>query len=309
MRIPPFALERFFARYEFAARYLLSASDCESISLEQLLKLADAETLHLWHNLNLGYTESLGHPMLRQEIAQLYERIDPADVLVAAPEEAIFLLMNALLEPGDHVIVTFPAYQSLYEIPQSMGCSVTRWHLRATPDGWQLDLDELRDSITGRTRMLVVNLPHNPTGFLPDMGQWQAIVEIAREHRLVFFCDEMYRFLEHRPADRLPAACDAYELGISLFGLSKTYALPGLRIGWLATRNRDVVQRLSQLKDYTTICNSAPSEVLALMALRARSALIARSRDIIAGNLALARPFFEDRPEWFGWASSPMPVP
>ncbi len=143
MRIEPFALERYFARYEFTARYLASCSDCDGLALEELLALADDETRALWRDLRLGYTESLGHPLLRAGIASLYEGAGADDVLTGAPEELIFLAMNCLLEPGDHVIATFPAYQSLHQIAESMGCEVTRWQ----PDegrGWLFDPDFVR---------------------------------------------------------------------------------------------------------------------------------------------------------------------
>ena len=176
MQITDFKLERYFAAYEFNVRYLLSASDCESLSQAELLDLADSESLALWHHLSLGYTESQGHPQLRQEIARLYTSIAATDVLVAAPEELIFIAANVLLQPGDHVITTFPGYQSLYEVAQAIGCAVTRWELRPAADGWQLDLDALARYITPRTRLLVINFPHNPTGYLPTRVEFDAII-------------------------------------------------------------------------------------------------------------------------------------
>ncbi len=301
MQIAPFQLERFFAQHEFNVQHVLSASDCESLSLPELLELADREGQQLWAKLGLGYTKSLGHPLLRREIAGLYQTISPADVLVAAPEEAIFLALNALLRPGDHLIVTFPAYQSLYEIAQSLGCQVTRWRLEPRKNGWELDLGFLRDQIQENTRLILVNFPHNPTGFVPPRELLEAIVQIARESNLPLFSDEMYWRLEHRPEARLPAVCDLYERGISLFGLSKSFGLPGLRIGWLATRDRETLARAAVLKDYTTICNSAPSEVLAIIALRASEVLFQRNLDIIQRNLNAARAFFVQHAHLFGW--------
>src|ERR671931_254621 len=126
MRIADFALERYFARWEFEARYLLCASDLETLSLAELLDLSDDDTRALWRDLRLGYTESPGHPLLRAEIASLYERVTPGQVLTfVGAEEAIFLSMHALLVPGDHAVVLSPAYQSLYEVARSIGASVT----------------------------------------------------------------------------------------------------------------------------------------------------------------------------------------
>lgn len=301
MDIAPFKLERYFAQHEFSAPYLLSPSDPDSLTLDELLGLADEAGRQLWRELRLGYTDSQGHPLLRQEVAVLYETLSADDVLIAAPEEAIFIAMNVLLESGDHVIVTFPGYQSLYEIAQALGCSVTRWTLEVREGEWALDFDQLAEAITPRTRMLVINFPHNPTGYLPTRAQLDQIIELARDHDLVLFSDEMYRLLEYEPGTRLPAVCDVYGDGISLSGLSKTFALPGLRIGWLATANSDLLAKLQVYKDYTTICSSAPSEVLAIIALRAREQIKDRSLDIIQNNLRLVEAFFAEHEDWLRW--------
>jgi aspartate/methionine/tyrosine aminotransferase len=301
MSISPFKLERYFAQHEFTAKYLLSPSDCESLSLRELQQLADSDSLMLWNELKLGYTESPGHPLLRAEVSRLYERITPDDVLIAVPEEAIFIVMQTLLKPGDHVVTMFPAYQSLYEVAHSIGCEVTPWTLELGSDGWQLDLDRLERSLTDHTRLLVLNFPHNPTGYLPSRGELDAIVQIARQHSLYVVCDEMYRLLEYDPAHRLPSICDLYEQGISLSGLSKTFALPGLRLGWLAMQGQTLLAQWLTYKDYTTICNSAPSEVLGIMALRAKETIIARNLTIIRQNLIVAEQFFTEQRDRFTW--------
>jgi aspartate/methionine/tyrosine aminotransferase len=290
--IAPFKLERYFALYEFKAPHLLSASDCESFSLHDLLKLADDESNKMWGDLHLGYTESAGHPLLREEIAEMYQTLIPEDVLVITPEEGIFIAMQTLLNPGDEIISVFPAYQSLTEIAHSLGCRVIPWRLEAGKDGWILDSDQLERSLSAKTRMLVINFPHNPTGFSPGLGQLKLIVSLAQRHNLILFSDEMYRLLEYDPATRLPPICDLYDRGISLSGMSKSFGLPGLRIGWLGTRARDLLARWRQYKDYTTICSSAPSEILALIALRAKDLIVARNLKIIEQNLALAESFF-----------------
>lgn len=301
MKIRPFGLERYFADYEFNVPYIISASDCESLSLRHLLDLADAETMGLWERLSLGYTESQGHPLLRQEVARLYSEITPADVLIVAPEEGIFITMHALLEPGDHVIVTFPGYQSLYSIAEALGCRVTRWELEAGEVGWRLDLGLLEEAITPLTKLLVVNFPHNPTGYLPARDQLDAILDLARRHNLYVFSDEMYRLLEYDAERQLPAVCDLYEKGIALFGLSKSFSLPGLRIGWLATSDRPLLARMQMLKDYTTICSSAPSEVLGIIAVRAKDRIIRRNLRLIRDNIQVAGAFFAENADWFIW--------
>jgi aspartate/methionine/tyrosine aminotransferase len=301
MRIAEFALERYFARWEFAVEHLLCASDVQAMPMRDLLALADDETRAMWDGLTLGYTESTGHPLLRREIASVYEGLEADDVLVfAGAEEAIFCLANVMLASGDHAIVTWPGYQSLYEVARATGADVTLHELREEA-GWTIDISLLRSQVTSATRLIVVNAPHNPTGMLPDRATFDALVAVADEAGVHLLLDEVYRFLEFDEGDRLPTGADASERGISLGVMSKSFAMAGLRIGWLATRDRDVLARCASFKDYTTICSAAPSEVLALVGLRARDSVLARSRGIVAANLERLDAFFDDWADRFTW--------
>jgi len=301
MRIADFALERYFARWEFAVDHLLCASDVQGYPMAELLALADDDMRRMWDGLTLGYTESTGHPLLRAEIASLYEDLEPDDVLAfAGAEEAIFCLANVLLSPGDHAVVTWPGYQSLYEVARGAGADVTLHELREE-HGWAIDIDLLRSQVTPSTRLVVVNAPHNPTGMQPDRATFDALVALAEEVGAQILVDEVYRFLEFDGVERLPAGADASPRGISLGVMSKSFAMAGLRIGWLATRDRDVLERCARFKDYTTICSSAPSEVLALIGLRARETVLARSRSIVADNLVALDTFFDAWSDRFTW--------
>jgi aspartate/methionine/tyrosine aminotransferase len=297
----PFKLEHFFARWEFTAPYVLCSSDLEALSLRELLALADEETSRLWQDLRLGYTETLGHPRLRREIAGLYEGVRPEDVLVfSGAQEPIFVAMSVLLGPGDHAIVVTPAYQSLYSIPRGVGADVSLVAL--DPErGWALHLDRVVSAVTARTRVIVINAPNSPTGTLVSRATFASLVAFARERGIVLFCDEVYRGLEYDEAQRLPAGVEAFERGLSLGVMSKAFGLAGLRIGWIATRDADLLRRLAEFKHYTTICNSGPSEILALMGLRARAVLLARAREIIQGNLARLDRFFSDWRDTLEW--------
>jgi aspartate/methionine/tyrosine aminotransferase len=301
MRIADFALERYFAKWEFAVEHVLGASDVEGWPMAELLELADDESRAMWQGLRLGYTESTGHPLLRAEIAKLYESIEADDVLVfAGAEEAVYCLFTTSVEAGEHVIVSWPGYQSLYEVARSAGAHVSL-HVLREEDGWALDVDRLIRSFRPETRTVVVNAPHNPTGMLPSIEEWRRLAAACTDARIRLVADEVYRFLEHDGAATLPAGADLDERAVSIGVMSKSFALPGLRIGWLATRDRAVLERCARLKDYTTICSSAPSEVLALIGLRARDRVLARSRDIVASNLAVLDDFFARRSDAFTW--------
>lgn len=300
MNPPPFKLERYFAKYEFNTEYLLCSSDCEAMSIADLLALepgAAEKFQHTW----LGYTESQGHPDLRKEIANIYESIQPEEILVhTGAEEAIYLFMHAVLKPGDHVIVHSPCYQSLTEVAKSVGCDVSLWQAHEE-NNWALDLDELSRFLRTDTKGIVINTPHNPTGYLMSRADFDAVNNFARENNLLLFCDEVYRESEYDPEMRLPAGCDMGEHAVSLGVTSKTYGLAGLRIGWIATKNKDIYNKMASLKDYTTICNSAPSEFLAEIALRNRQKLVARNLGIIKNNLEAVDELFTRHPDLFEW--------
>jgi aspartate/methionine/tyrosine aminotransferase len=229
----PFALERYFARHEFGARHLLSASDCEPLGQAELLELADDGLRERWESLRLGYTESQGLPELRAAVAASYQSVQAEQVLIAAPEEAIFLLMNAVLERGDHVVCTFPGYQSLYQLALALGCEVSCWR-PAEEHAWRFDPEDLARIVRPATRLIVWNFPHNPTGALPSPEDFDAVLRIAEASGAYCFSDEMYRLLELDQADRLPAAVDRLDRAVSLAGMSKVFGMAGVRIGWLA---------------------------------------------------------------------------
>ena len=301
MRIAEFALERFFARWEFAVKHLLCASDVQGWRMADLVALADDETAALWADLRLGYSEAPGHPLLRAEIASLYDTLAADDVLVfAGAEEAIFCLANVLLGPGDHAVVTWPGYQSLYEVGRATGADVTLHELREA-DGWALDPERLIASLRPETRLVVVNAPHNPTGMLPTAGEWDRLTAELDRRGIHLLADEVYRYLELDEGDRLGTGADAFSRGISLGVMSKSFALAGLRIGWLATRDHELLARCAAFKDYTTICSSAPSEILALIGLRARTTVLARSRHIVRTNLEDLDRFFAANADRFAW--------
>jgi len=300
MNLPPFKLERYFAKYEFHTEYLLCSSDCESMSVAELLAVEEGAA-EKFQQVWLGYTESQGGPALRAEICKIYETVQPEEILVhAGAEEAIFLFMFAAFEEYDHVIIHWPGYQSLAEVARAAGCDVSPWRAREE-NGWALDLDELRHLMRTNTKAIIINTPHNPTGYLMSRHDYEAVHHFAQENNLLLFSDEVYRESEYDSADRLPAACDLGEHALSLGVTSKTYGLAGLRIGWIATQNKKLYEKMDSLKDYTTICNSAPSEFLAEVAMRNRTKLAERNLGIIKANLAVADNFLSQHADLFSW--------
>lgn len=311
MQISEFKLERYFARYEFCTQYLMCSSDPESWTTREILALEPgSEQRYL--DLRLSYRPSEGQESLRAEVAKVYTSIDADDVLMfSGAEEGIFCFAHALLRPGDHVIVHTPCYQSHLAVAESLGALLSPWPARESL-GWSLDPDELQRLIRPNTKALFLNTPHNPTGYLMDAERFSAVCQICDRHGIVLFGDEVFRESELDAQSRLPAACDALPTAVSLGVMSKTYGLPGLRIGWIATHQDPLRRRMAAVKDYTTICNSGPSEFLAEIGLRHRGVLSARTVGLLRENLGLLDAFFARHREQFSWVrpqASPMAFP
>ena len=303
MKIAPFATEHFYAQYEFTTKYQLCNSDCETVSVDELLAMADM-SLAQFGQLQLGYTETLGNPQLRAQIAETYAGIKTDEIIIlGTPVEGIYLAARALLNPGDEVIVLSPAYDALINMFEHVvGAEhVHKWEFVANESQWELDFEQLHHLITAKTKLLVVNFPHNPTGYLPTPTQLNELVKIVEKHHLTLFCDEMYFGLVHSGTERVLSAAELTKNAIVLSGLSKTYGLPGLRTGWLVVQDETMRQNIVNWKFYTSICPPAPSEFLAMAAWKVRDQLRDKNIVQIEENLKLVEAFFARWPELFTW--------
>lgn len=271
------------------------------MSIDELLALepqAKDQLQKVW----LGYTESKGNPELRNLVSTLYNATADSGIIIhSGAQEAIYNFFKSVLKSGDQIVVLTPTYQSLYSIARDSGIAVSELKLKETASGWEIALSELDQLVTSATKAVVLNVPNNPTGFLLQHDEFKEVINICRKNGAILFSDEVYRGLERAEPDRLPAACDVYEKGVSLGVLSKTYGLAGLRIGWVATRCAEVFDRMCAFKDYLTICNRAPSEFLAGVALKNHDEISRRNREIIRQNMKSANSFFEEFSNIFEW--------
>ena len=294
------ALAGFLSREHGATRHHLSASQSETVRVPELLALADAEDRHRWDTLQLGYTDPLGAPWLRDTIAVSYRSAAPRDVVCfAGAQEALFAVLHALLGHDDHAIVVLPNYPAVEALMLSL-CGVSGVALDPD-DGWSLDLDAVGRAVRPNTRLIAISFPNNPTGHILPLAQFDALVALCRRHGIWLLSDEVYRLTERDPAHRLPQAVDAYERGISLGALSKAHGLPGLRIGWAACRDPWLVARMAMKRQYLSTCSAGPSEVLAQIAIKAAPTLINRNRRLAEANLSLLRAFLDRHPVLFDW--------
>ncbi len=299
-RLPDFRLETYFSRWEFAARYHLTASDAQTMPMRELLALADAGDLAAWEELSLGYTQTFGDPALREAIAGMYDQAGADDVICfGGAEEALYLAMQVLLGPSDHAVVITPNYQAAETVPLSL-CEVTGVALDRDRD-WALDLDQVAAAIRPNTRVVSVNFPNNPTGKVISADEFARLALLCDERGIRLFSDEVYRGLERDRGRQLPQAADLSDRALSLNVTSKSLGLPGLRIGWICCRERALLSALERAKHYTTICSSAPSEILARIAIKARDQILARNRAIIAANTPVFDAFFAEFRGLFEW--------
>ena len=291
MKIKDFAVERYFAKYEFTTQYMLSSSDCDGYSMKYVLDLASANEKKSWENLKLGYTDTLGSESLRKAIKQHYKTIELDEIVVSSPGEANFILMNIMLDKGDNVVCMSPMYQSLYQVAKELECSISFWKPTEKVGKWHYNPSDLKKLIKPNTKLIIINFPHNPTGFSPEINDYLEIVEIARQNGITIFSDEMYRFLTHAESDALPSMCDLYENSVSLWGTAKTFGLAGLRLGWLTSKNKALLKKVEKFKDYLSICNSATSEILATIALNNMENFVKPNLKKIISNIYLFSEF------------------
>jgi len=274
-------LERYFAKYEFSTKYLISSSDCDGYSLEYILSCANRDELDLWDNLKFGYTDSKGSEFLRESIVSQYKTLDVNNVLVMSPGEANFILMNTVLNKADEVICMYPSYQSLYQVAVSLGAVIKWWKFNSHQNYQVQDLESL---LSEKTKLLVLNFPHNPTGFLPSTDDLNKIISLARKYNLLIFSDEMYHQLVHDASRQIPSICDLYENSVCLWGMAKSFGLAGLRFGWIASHRADILQKMASFKDYLSICNNAAGEVLTYIALNHKEKFINPNIEKIVKN-------------------------
>ena len=305
MKIEPFLLERWMTRHETHVKYDIAESGILPLTANDLIAFEPADAREATRDrllaLPLGYSEARGTEALRGMLAATYARGDAEHILVTTGAiEANFLLFNELLEAGDHVIAPYPAYQQLYTVPRAIGCDVGLWHV-GPETGYRYDIGALERLLTPRTRVIIVNTPHNPTGAMLSPDDARRVYELADSVGATVIGDEAYRWLDVPDGDPFaPPMFDLGTRGVSVGTLSKPFGLPGLRIGWIAA-SPDLIQRCWGLRDYISLSPGKLNDALAQLALTHRDRIVNRNRAIIAANLATARGWMADRAGMLSW--------
>lgn len=305
MKIETFALERWMTTWETQVEYDIAESGIYPMSVNELLDMLpsnerDAALTRLL-DLRLGYSEAPGSLELRSLLAETYQDTTPDNILVTTGAiEANFLAFNVLLEPGDHVVAVYPAYQQLYSVPRAIGCDVSLWKLRPEND-FRYDLDELERLVRPNTKLIVINTPHNPTGAMLSFDDLQRIYRLAESLDARVLCDEAYRWLDIPGGDALAAPLrDLGERAITVGTFSKPFGLPGLRTGWLAGP-ADLIAACWHMRDYISLSPGKLNDALAVIAFRNRARIVERTHAIVAANLATAERWFAENAAIASW--------
>src|SRR5499427_7948439 len=255
-------------RHETHVRYDIAESGILPLSMNDLLDFEPvaerAAALDRLTALPLGYSEARGTEALRAALAATYRGGTAEHILVTTGAiEANYLLFNVLLDAGDHVIAPYPAYQQLYSVPRAIGCDVSLWHV-GPETGYRYDINALEKLVTPKTRVIVVNTPHNPTGAMMPPADAQRVYALAESVGATVIGDEAYRWLAVPGGE--PFAAPMFDLGprgVSVGTLSKPFGLPGLRIGWI-TASKDVVSECWAMRDYVSLSPGKLNDALAI---------------------------------------------
>ena len=299
MNIRPFYVEEWMNTYETGAKYNIAETCVDSISLDELWALSGVDGERFWRDFSsrrLTYGDIEGFPAFREGICGLYRTIRPENIIpthgAAGANHHVFY---SLINPGDRVVSIMPTYQQLVSIPESFGAELAVLPLRES-DGYLPDLDELRKLVTPETRMICINNPNNPTGALMSRELLQDIVTIAEAVGAWILCDEVYRHLTQEDV-WCESIVDLYDRGISVSSMSKVFSLAGLRLGWIATHDEEVIRACLSHRDYNLISCGMLDERIAAIALNNKEALLKRSQRIVRENLAILDAWVSGEPK------------
>ena len=296
MDMSSFLVDAYFTEYELKAKYMMGSSDPESLPLKEVVS-----DLSRYADEPLGYALGNGYLPLREKLSSLYETVTPDQIAIMnGGEEAIYVTMRALLKPGDEIVVQMPLYQSLSVIAKEIGCSIIEYR-PVFEEKWAFDLKILKTKITPKTRMLILNYPHNPTGACLTAMEMASVTELCREHNLYLIADEVYRFLRMDESCSDASFADLYENAVALGSFSKTFAVPGLRLGWVAAKSQELMHKLLAYRHFTSTCSNLPCQWIAGELLNKRDDIMQRNNSIVRQNAALLEKFVTQYADLFAY--------
>lgn len=289
MDIANFGVEEWLNVYETQAETDIAQSTIASLTMTELMSFSDDQGQAFYQTLNqqkMNYGAIEGSDAFKQAVSQLYQNVSSQQVLQTnGATGANLLALYALVKPGDHVVTMFPTYQQLYEIPKSLGAEVSYWYLDSAQQ-WVLSIAELKKLIRSNTKLICLNNANNPTGTVISTELMQEIVAVAKTVGAYVLVDEVYLPLDETVD--VTSIVDLYDRGIATNSLSKTYSIPGIRVGWVIA-NETLTDQFRKYRDYTMICSGVFSDQLAVYALTHRNQILERNQRIVQRNLTILK--------------------
>jgi len=297
MQLKPFLLDAWLDQYEHDIEFNLGASTGPTWTVSDILALADDETRHRFLNHKLVYSHPAGADSLREAIAEMQQVPVEAVQIVTGASEAILVLMWLAAEPGANVILPLPGFTTFSALPESLGLE-TRFYRVRRENGFRIDPDEIKRLADSKTRLILVNSPHNPTGATISDGEMEALHDFAAERGIQLVTDEVYHPIYHgRPtksAARLPHAT-------VISDLSKAFSIPGVRTGWMIEHDARRRQQYWTARAYFSVSNTTTGEILSEIAIRKRDVVLGKAQETATRSLKLLERFMADHRDVLGW--------
>ena len=297
MQLKPFLLDLWLDQFDHDIEFNLAASTGPAWTVSDILALGDDETRHRFLNHKLVYNHPAGTDSLREAIAEMQGVPVEAVQIVTGASEALVALMWMAAEPGANVIIPQPGFTTFSALPESLGLE-TRFYRVRRENGFRIDPEEIRRLADAKTKLILVNSPHNPTGAAVSDEEMEALHEFAAGRGIQLVCDEVYHPIYHgrktRSAARLPHAT-------VIADLSKAFSIPGVRTGWMIEHDARRRQQYWTARAYFSISNTTTGEMLSEIAIRKRDAVLGRTQETASRNLKVLEGFMAEHRDVLGW--------
>jgi aspartate/methionine/tyrosine aminotransferase len=297
MQLKPFLLDAWLDQYEHDIEFNLAASTGPSWTVNDVLALADDETRQLFLNHKLVYSHPAGADTLREAIAEMQQVPVEAVQIVTGASEAIVALMWLAAEPGANIIIPLPGFTTFSALPQSLGLE-TRFYRVRRENGFRIDPDEIKQLADSKTKLILINSPHNPTGATISDDEMEALHDFAAGRGIQLVSDEVYHPIYHgrqtKSAARLPHAT-------VISDLSKAFSIPGVRTGWMIEHDARRRQQYWNARAYFSVSNTTTGEILSEIAIRKRDVVLGKAQEVATRNLGLLERFMAEHRDVLGW--------
>ncbi len=297
MQLKPFLLDAWLDAHEHNIEFNLGASTGPSWTVKEILALGDEEQRRRFLNHKLSYSRPAGADGLREAIAEMQQVSVESVQVVTGASEALLVLMWLAAEPGANVILPLPGFTTFSALPESLGLE-TRFYRVTRENGFSIDIDEIKRLADARTKLVLINSPHSPTGSTLSDAEMESLHEFTSSRVIQLVSDEVYHPIYHgretKSAARLPHAT-------VISDFSKALSIPGVRTGWMIEQDANRRRQYWNARAYFSVSNSTSGEILAEIAMRNREIILERTRRVAGRNLALLDAFMEQHRNTLGW--------